>query len=103
MESDVDFNKEVCFPILANNLYGHKHTLSNIVIDLEKCDNVGIISTCRGSVDSLCMKNVLIKGHDNVGGIAKHGYIDRSNLLYNIDGSTAVHVTLIVVSGGNNT
>lgn len=68
IESDVDFNGEVYLPICTKMLYGHKHILSNIVIDLEKCDNVGILST--GAADSLCVKNVSIKGHDNVGGIA---------------------------------
>jgi len=65
VESDVDFNGEDYFPICAKKLYGHKHILSNIVIDLEKCDNVGVLST--GAADSLCVKNVSIKGHDNVG------------------------------------
>lgn len=68
VESDVDFNGEAYFPIRAEKLYGHKHILSNIVVDLEKCDNVGVLS--KGTSDSLCIKNVSIKGHDNVGGLA---------------------------------
>lgn len=68
VESDVDFNGEAYFPIRAEKLYGHKHILSNIAVDLEKCDNVGVLS--KGTSDSLCIKNVSIKGHDNVGGLA---------------------------------
>ena len=37
VEADVDFNGDVYLPILAKRLYGHKHTLSNINIDLAKC------------------------------------------------------------------
>lgn len=67
IESDVDFNNEVYFPIKASFLYGHKHTLSNININLEKCDDVGVIS--MGSVDSLFIRNCTIKGYSNVGGV----------------------------------
>lgn len=68
IESDVDFSNEVYFPISASTMYGNKHTLSNININLEKCNAVGVMS--EGIANNLKISNVTVKGHNCVGGIS---------------------------------
>lgn len=78
IESDVDFSNEVYFPISASTMYGNKHTLSNININLEKCDYVGIMS--EGVANSLKISDVLVKGHNFVGGISASSSRTDGNL-----------------------
>ena len=68
IESDVDFSNEVYFPISASTMYGNKHTLSNININLEKCNAVGVMS--EGIANNLKISNVTVKGYNCVGGIS---------------------------------
>lgn len=80
IESDVDFSNEVYFPISAATMYGNKHTLSNININLEKCDAVGVMS--EGIANNLTISNVTIKGHNFVGGISASSG-DYANICHN--------------------
>ena len=67
VESDVDFAGEVCFPMNAQTLYGNKHTLSHITINLKECSYVGIVSS--GSVQDLTVENISVTGNEYVGGL----------------------------------
>lgn len=78
IEADVDFSNEVYFPIAASLMYGHKHTLSNININLEKCDYVGVMS--KGVAIGLKISNVIVKGYDYVGGISASSSSTDGNL-----------------------
>ena len=67
LASDVDFDGEVCFPIAATAFEGNSHTLKNVVIDLENCDYVGILSS--GKVQNLSVNGLDVTGKSYVGGI----------------------------------
>lgn len=68
VEADVDFSGEVYFPIRTYMLYGNKHTLSNIAVNLDKCDCIGVIS--EGIAENITVKNSSFIGKDYVGAIA---------------------------------
>lgn len=75
LEADVDFSEKVYFPIMANALYGNDHTLSNISVNMEPLDYVGVLS--KGWASNITVKNSAFKGMDYVGSIS--GYCDSSS------------------------
>lgn len=66
VEADVDFSGEVYFPI-SGRLYGNKHSLSNITVNLAKCAAVGVVSD--GSAENIIVKNSSFIGNYRVGSI----------------------------------
>ena len=82
VSNDVSFSDNVFFPILAKALYGNGHVLTDVKIDLNKCNYVGIVSgydnvvgtTVNGYVEGLILRESSITGKTYVGGIVGSGY-----------------------------
>jgi len=77
LEADVDFSEKVYFPIMANALYGNDHTLSNISVNMEPLDYVGVLS--QGWASNVTVKNSSFKGKDYVGSISGYCYSSYDN------------------------
>jgi hypothetical protein len=90
VESDVDFTGEACFPISATTLFGNKHTLSNITINLKDCSRVGLVSS--GSVQDLTVENITVTGNEYVGGLV-------AQMSYNHTVSQCVVKGVVDISG----
>jgi len=91
VEADVDFLGKVYFPIMAYALYGNNHTLSNISVDMEPLDYVGVLS--QGWARNITVKNSAFKGRDNVGSVAGYcssGISDCNGDNITIQGKTSV-------------
>ncbi len=87
LEADVDFSGKVYFPIAANMLYGNDHTLSNISVNMERVNRVGVLSS--GWASNITVKNSAFKGKDYVGSIA--GYCSSD---YDISECTGDGITI---------
>ena len=64
---------------------GNNHTISNLMINREGADNIGLFSRIRNGmeIDGVHLYNIEIVGHDNVGGLVgtnRRGSITRSSV-----------------------
>ena len=89
--NDVDFSDQVFFPIRTSGNYtldGNNHVLSGIIIDLAKCNNVGVVSV--GCVKNLVVKTSSVLGDVYVGGIVGYGYATQCGYEGNVTGVSQV-------------
>ena len=79
--SDIEF--------LSGIFKGNNHTISNLMINRESADNVGLFSRIRNGtkIDEVHLYNIEIVGHDNVGGL--------------VGANSGGLITLSSVSGGS--
>lgn len=70
IQSDIDFSCERYFPI-RGFISGQQHTLSNITVDLEQCDYVGVLS--EGNAYDLTVSESSFEGRNRVGAIVGSG------------------------------
>ena len=107
LTNDIDFKDEDFFPIPAYRLYGNGYKLSNITLDWEGEDNVGLIrwdtesneSLCYGrkcNVSDLTLENVIVKGGNFVGALGGYN-ISASNC--KVIGSSVIKGTGDYVGG----
>lgn len=68
VDNDVDFTNEIYIPIVCNSLKGENHTLSNITIDYNKCDAIGLFYATN--ITNLAVNSISVKGRNNVGAIS---------------------------------